>query len=159
MSDTLHLSFGALPAAELELAQSIAKSENRRDPESESFGLDFAVAAPGSFRVWGLWIRGALAGAVWVLPVPGSGSAEVRALALARGWRRLGLATWMLVRLGALLEAEGIGELRVTLTGGGTAVGRELDAAGFRGPGAETPAYPVGEWLLRTSRGNLLAPD
>ncbi|MDR1611823.1 MAG: hypothetical protein LBT97_03455 [Planctomycetota bacterium] len=144
---TPFLEFKPLAPGDLPLATAIAENERRDDPDGESFGLDRLPGAHDRRRVWGLWIKGALSGAVWVESARPD-SVRVPALALGRGWRDMGLVAWMLSDLAETLRAEGVRHIRVDLAGGGRRLGEGLTRAGFVGPDEALESYPAGSWLL-----------
>lgn len=148
MGATLFLEFKPLESEDLPLAFAVAGNERPDDPDSESFGLDQSPEALRHCRAWGLWIKGTLSGAVWVED-SAPGAARVRALALGRGWRCMGLFAWMLSELAAGLRAEGVREIRADISGGGYRLGEGLAEAGFVGPDTEIDSYPAGTWTHR----------
>lgn len=144
MTDDPHLSMRKLEPFEVELALALADSLADGDPEgrSESFGLA-RVRAIAHGEVRGLWIKGGLAGAMWLKQPDAAGVTEVAALALAGGWRKLNLVTWM---LGEAAAAGGRRPLVADVDGGGTGLGAAFADAGFVGPDQLDETYPAGKW-------------
>lgn len=145
MSDTPSMQFRKLEPDEIELAVNLAGSVDSEDPEAESFGGEH-FAAPLSGEGWGLWMAGVLSGVALLAIPPGGGIGEVKSLILLRGWRRLGLAEWMLEELSSAAARAGCNGINVQVKSGGTVLGSILDNAGFIGPSAAEPDYPIGRW-------------
>ena len=145
MPDTPALSFHGLGEADIELALSLAAAENTADADSESFGIDGIVSPPPG-EGWGLWMAGVLAGAAWLRRAPGAEAAEVTALVLARGWRRLGLAAWMLGELARAAAGDGCREVVADIRAGGAGLAAVLSEAGFAGPDPGESGMISGKW-------------
>lgn len=147
MTATLFLEMKRLEPADMPLALALADSERGDDPDSESFGLDASVELLKGCRAWGMWIKGALSGAVWVMDTPDA--AVVRALAIGRGWRCTGLFVWMLSELASGLRRDGAAGIRLAVAGGGYRLGEGLEEAGFVRPADGAEAFPAGTWSYR----------
>lgn len=147
MSAIPDLQFRRLEESEYELAAALAgAAQPSDDPGSINFGAGALATRSGDSELWGVFIRGGLGGVACF--APSSGWAEVRALHLARDWRRTGLAEWMLTELARTASLSGGVGVVVRIASGTPAVGEMLADAGFSGPDAEDEGYPNGEWRL-----------
>ncbi len=145
MTDIPAMAFRRLAPEELELAVNLVQADNADDSESESFGHE-RITTPPPETAWGLFIKGSLAGSAWIALKSASGEAEVTALILLRGWRKLGLAAFMLQELAKEAHQLGAARLVVSLNRGGAAIGAALTDAGFKGPDILSEGYPLGIW-------------
>ncbi|MDR3211105.1 MAG: hypothetical protein LBU79_04225 [Planctomycetota bacterium] len=139
------LTFQKLPPGDLELVLSLAGAENPEDAASESFGLG-RITSLSTDSCRGLYLVGALSGAAWLEVSAAQATAHVPALLLARGWRRHGLAAWMLGELAGEAARLGCQQIEIELEGGGEALARLLDEAGFKGPNSTETDFPRGLW-------------
>lgn len=145
MSASPDLEFRKLVVSEAPLAVSLAASVgDMGDPRCEAWGLDPSGAPPSGGETWGLFMKGTLAGAVW-LHRPETDVLEISGVALPRRRWGMGLILWMVDEL-VQKAAEGCREIVVNLDNGGPSLGETLEDARFTGPPPGSPGYPRGEW-------------
>ena len=151
MSEMPNLDFRRLERLELELAAELTAAPESADPKSENFGT-VAIGPQSGEEIWGLFIKGTLAGAAQSGPVSGD-AAEIKALFLARRWRRTGLSVWMLEQLCREAGSAGARNISVRIDGAPFSVGEVLEDAGFSGPDREDERYPAGTWTRSALSG------
>lgn len=151
MSVTPELLFRRLGEDEIDLALGLAASVVPLDePLCEAWGIGpDGTPLPGA-EVWGLFMRGTLAGAAWLSAVH-FGTVEIMSLALPRGRWGMGLVVWMAGEAAREAASGGAEELLVRLVNGGSKLGELLEDSGFSGPNIESEDYPRGEWRRRLS--------
>ncbi len=146
MSTTPHMEFRLLEGPDLEHAVAIAASlAGVEDPAREGWGLGASGGAPLNCEAYGIVIRGAVAGVLWILRH--QGIAEAKALALPRGRWGLGFVSALAAHVSAVLESQGMKGLFINLTEGSERLGELLEEAGFHGPQLADPGYPKGRWI------------
>ncbi len=144
MSDADPLSLRPLEADDVDLALGIAGVSSIDDPKTESFGTDKLAKPLPSFG-WGLWLNGTMSGAAWMSV--SSGKAEIRAVAIPKGQKGMGLTGWILEQLVKAAKEQGCKVVSLSIDKGGDILGEILTDAGFTGttdPGKDN--YPLGVW-------------
>lgn len=142
------MEFRRLEGEERELAVGLADSlAGVEDAKFEGWGLEQGADALHYCELWGVFIRGGLAGALWL--TAGGGVAEIKALALPRRRWGMGLVQWLISRLTESAKKSGAATLAITLTSGGEHLGEILEESGFSGPNLAEETYPAGKWLCR----------
>lgn len=155
MTATPDLVFRRLEAGDEELLGNLAAAEaGVDDPGSVNFGVAGPAVPFRGEEVFGLFIRGSLAGAAWFRP-PVGGWAEVVGLLLAKSWWNTGLSVWMLGELARTADLSGAEGIRARIGHASPAAGESLADAGFEGPDPEEEGYPVGEWRRRAGAARL----
>ncbi len=149
MSATPHMEFRLLEDGEQELAVALAADQaGADDPSMECWGLGDSGAAPLNCQPYGLFIKGALAGVIWLFPHQ-QAVVEAKALVLPKARRGMGLMEWMLQSAAGEMAKQDMKGLFINLSGGGERIGEKLEEAGFHGPQLADPGYPRGRWLKK----------
>jgi hypothetical protein len=143
MPDADPLSLRPLQADDVDLALGIAGVSSVDDPGTESFGTD-KLTTPLPSLGWGVWLNGTLSGAAWMSV--SAGKAEIKAVAIPRGQKGLGLTEWILKELVKAAKEKGCKVVSLSIDKGGEILGEILTDAGFLGTDPASDDYPLGVW-------------
>lgn len=145
MSMAEELVFRPLESGELPLVDGLLANADVADPKSECWGVQPGVMPANAGQAWGIFLRGALAGAAWLRP-PQNGEAEIAAMLLPRGRWSMGLIVWAAEHLAKEAKRQGAVSLAVNLSVCGEHLADEMEFAQFEAPDPITEDHPCGKW-------------
>lgn len=143
MANENPLSLRPLQGDDVDLALGIAGVSSVDDPATESFGTD-KLAKPLPSLGWGLWLNGTMSGAAWMSV--SAGKAEIKAVAIPKGQKGMGLTGWILQELVKAAKDQGCKVVSLSVDKGGDILGEILTDAGFLGVTSGVNDYPIGVW-------------